>query len=153
MSLSGWEIELGSGQGRIQPQSIPALSGSWTFVLGHDLPGRTVKLAAGDYVQIKQDGEFTGALLCRVTAHLRPPAVIPAGVYWRFGLYIDGTEMKGHDLPQGLVERTRVDLAANVSQLAAGDHELAMRLTLLGAAGSYDVELPGVYVDNVVLES
>lgn len=152
MSLSGWEIDFGAGQGRIQPVSIPALAGAWSFCLGHDLPGKTVKLAAGDYIAIKQSGDISAAVLVRVTAHLRAAPTIPAGVFWRFGLFIDSIEIKGRDLPQGFVERTRVDLAANVSNLAAVDHVIALRLSLLGVAGTYDVELPAAYVDNVVLE-
>ncbi len=152
MSLSGWEINFGASQGRIQPQSISPLDGSWTFCLGHDLPGRFVKLAAGDYIEVKQSGDISAAALIRVIAHLRAAATIPAGLYWRFGLYIDGVEVKGRDLPQGFVERTRVDMAANASNLAAVDHEIALRLSVLGVAGSYDVELPAAYIDNVVLE-
>jgi phage tail-like protein len=34
-----------------------------------------------------------------------------------------------------------------------GDHALAFRLQLLGAGGPYDVELPGVYVDQIVLDA
>ena len=152
MSLSGWEIEFGAAQGRIQPQSIPALNGVWSFCVGHDIPGRFVKLAAGDYIQVKQSGDISAASIIRILAHLRAPVTIPAGVRWRFGLLIDSVEIKGRDLPQGFVERTRLDMAANVSNLAAVDHEIALRLSLLGVAGSYDVELPAAYIDNIVLE-
>jgi len=107
---------------------IPA-SGTFAFVLGHDLPGLAQKLAAGDHVEVRQTASFGDVKLVRVRARMRPPSSVPAGLAWRASLRIDGTERAGAALQPGQT-RDRIDLAANVSKLA-GDHELAFRLELV----------------------
>lgn len=151
MSLTAWDSDLGTRQGRIQPTGATPAQGEWSFVLGSDAPGYFELLNPGDSVTVGQLADWTAADLVRVTAVLRPATAIPAGVHWRFSLLVDGAEVVGQDMPQGAT-RTRIDMAANVANLA-GDREVSFRLQLLGAGGPYLVELPAVYVDKVVLDA
>jgi hypothetical protein len=129
MALSAWNRELGTTQGRVQPQGFAPPQGAFAFVLGRDLPGLTQKLELGDFVEVKQTADFGDAKLVRLRARMRPPAEVPAGVAWKASLRLDGAERASQILVPGRT-RDRIDLAANVSKLA-GDHELAFRLELV----------------------
>lgn len=129
MALTAWNRELGTTQGRVDPQAYTPPQGEFAFVLGRDLPGLLQKLEVGDFVEVKQTASFGDAKLVRLRARMRPPASVPAGVAWKASLRIDGGERASTLLEPGRT-RDRVDLAANVSKLA-GDHELAFRLELV----------------------
>ena len=129
MALVAWNRELGTAQGRMAPGSYVPASGTFAFVLGHDLPGFAQKLAAGDHVEVRQTASFGDVKLLRVRTRMRPPSSMPAGLAWRASLLVDGTERAGAILHPGRT-RDQVDLAANVSKLA-GDHELAFRRELV----------------------
>jgi hypothetical protein len=129
VALTAWNRELGTTQGRVQPQGFVPPQGEFAFVLGRDLPRLTQKLEVGDFVEVKQTADFGDAKLVRFRARLRPPTSVPAGVAWKASLRIDGGERTSQLLAPGRT-RDRVDLAANVSKLA-GDHELAFRLELV----------------------
>jgi hypothetical protein len=130
VALTAWNRELGTTQGRVVPQQYAPPEGSFTFVLGRDLPGLTQKLAIGDRVEVKQSASFGDAKLLRLRARMRPPSSIPpAGVAWKASLRIDGVERVSALLKPGRI-RDRLDLATNVSKLV-GDHELAFRLELV----------------------
>lgn len=128
MALSAWNRELGTTQGRVDPQGYTPPQGEFVFVLGRDLPGLHQKLEVGDFVEVKQTADFGDAKFVRLRARLRPPASVPAGLAWKASLRIDGAERASQFLDPGRT-RDRVDLAANVSKLT-GDHELAFRLEL-----------------------
>jgi len=129
MALTAWNRELGTTQGRVQPQGFVPPQGTFAFVLGRDLAGLMQKLEVGDHVEVKQTADFGDANLVRLRARMRPAASVPAGVAWKASLRIDGAERAGQLLVPGRT-RDRVDIAANVSKLA-GDHELAFRLELV----------------------
>ncbi len=129
MALVAWNRELGTAQGRLAPQSYVPSSGTFAFVLGHDLPGLAQKLAVGDHVEVRQTASFGDTKLVRVRARMRGASSVPAGLAWRASLRIDGAERAGAVLEPGRT-RDRIDLAANVSRLT-GDHELAFRLDLV----------------------
>jgi len=122
---------LGTDQGRVVPKGAVAHSGSYAFVLGFGSPGRVEAIEPGDYVQVAQVASFAaGTKLLRVAATIRPPsAPVPAGL-WRLHLLIDGLARATHDLVPGAKMRT-LELAANVSKLAAGNHTIALRLELV----------------------
>ena len=129
MSLTAWNRELGTTQGRIAPAAFTPPEGTFAFVLGPDLPGLAQKLNVGDFVEAKQTADFGGTSIVRFRARMRPPASLPAGVAWKASLRIDGGERASTLLVPGRT-RDRIDLAANVSKLS-GNHELAFRLAVV----------------------
>ncbi|MBI3184819.1 MAG: hypothetical protein HYZ28_21995 [Myxococcales bacterium] len=129
MSLTAWDRELGTTQGRIAPAGFAPPQGEFAFVLGRDLPGLRQKLDVGDFVEVRQTADLGDSKLVRLRARMRPPVSLPAGLAWRTSLRIDGAERVSTFLPPGRI-RDRVDLAANVSKLT-GNHELAFRLELV----------------------
>ncbi|MCI0635022.1 MAG: hypothetical protein L0206_14075 [Actinobacteria bacterium] len=129
MALTAWNRELGTTQGRVDPQGFTPPQGEFAFLLGRDLPGLLQTLEVGDFVEVKQTASFGDAKLVRLRARMRPPASVPAGVAWKASLRIDGGERASALLVPGRT-RDRVDLAANVSKLV-GDHELGFRLELV----------------------
>lgn len=153
MSLTPFDLDFGTTQGRIAPTGWVPPSGDYAFCLGSDIAGAVYRLAADDYIEVSQGSEdFAGVTFLRTKVRLRGPSSMPATTSWRLGLYLDGVELTGREIPVG---RTRdlVDIAGDIADLAVGPHEIAFRLTLLGDAGNYDVELPGVYIDAVVLDT
>lgn len=150
MALRAFTRELGTTQGRLMPQGFVPPEGAFAFVLGRDLPGLTQKLAAGDFVEVKQTADFGGASFVRFRARTRPAAALPPGVAWKASVLVDGAELASAPLVGRL--RDRADMAANVSKLS-GNHEFAFRLSLVGGAvGPVEVELPAFYVDAVLLD-
>ena len=150
MSLTPFDLDFGTTQGRIAPTGWVPPSGSYAFCLGSDVAGAVYKLAADDYIEAWQSADdFTGVTFLRAKLRLRGPSSMPATTSWRVGLFIDDVEITGRDVHVG---RTRdlVDLAASIAGLTVGAHKIAFRLTLLGDAGNYEVELPGVYIDAIV---
>ena len=129
MALTAWNRELGTTQGRVDPQGFTPPQGEFVFILGRDLPGLVQRLEVGDFVEVKQTANFGDTKLVRLRARMRPPASVPAGVAWKASLRIDGGERASALLVPGRT-RDRVDLAANVSKLL-GDHELGFRLELV----------------------
>ena len=129
MALTAWNRELGTTQGRVDPQGFTPPQGEFVFVLGRDLPGLQQQLEVGDFVEVKQTANFGDTKLVRLRARMRPPSAVPAGVAWKASLRIDGGERASALLVPGRT-RDRVDLAVNVSKLA-GDHELGFRLELV----------------------
>ena len=129
MALTSWNRELGTTQGRVQPQGVAPAEGGFVFALGRDLPGLHHRFEVGDFVEVAQTASFGGATLVRVRARLRPPAAMPVGAAWKASLQIDGVERVTALLSPGRT-RDRVDLAANVSKLT-GEHALAFRLELV----------------------
>lgn len=150
MSSTAFEADFGAGQGRCVPAGWTPPDGAVVYVLGHDLPGVVRNFATGDYHEISQD--FTvdaGAAILRFRARVRPPAAVsPAPVVrWALQLLVDGTAFYEVPLPFGGAERDLADLCFPVQGLSTA--RVAVRLALLGGASgaTYDVELPGVYVD------
>ncbi len=129
MALTAWNRELGTTQGRVDPEGFTPPQGEFAFVLGRDLPGLLQTLEVGDFVEVKQTASFGDSKLLRLRARMRPPASVPPGVAWKASLRIDGGERASALLVPGRT-RDRVDLAANVSKLV-GDHELGFRLELV----------------------
>lgn len=150
MGLSPFRLLYGTRQGRVAPSAWAPAAGSYAYVLGSDAVGVRVRLAAGDYHQIAQTGDVTAVNFVRFAARLRG-VILPAGLTWRFSIRVDGTETAARVLEAGRTVDL-ADVAANVSKLS-GDHALAFRLALAGPAGNYEVELPGVYIDAVVLDA
>jgi hypothetical protein len=120
--MDAFTARLGRSEGRVE-----RAQGDVVFALGELEPGWTADLAPGDYAEVAQTADLTGAGLVRVTGTLSAPA---AG-QWRVSLRIGGVEMAALG---GWPGRTRPvsDLAANVSALT-GPTEVAVRLTLVSA--------------------
>ncbi len=126
--VGAFNREFGVKQGRI----AAAGTGEYLFLLGYSDPGYVDRLRVGDYAQISQTADFAdnSATMMRVHARLRPPTEMPDGLAWKFSLLIDGDEHASQILTPGST-RTRVDLAASVVKLAAGNHELVLRLEVI----------------------
>ncbi|HEU4410076.1 MAG TPA: hypothetical protein VFS43_32780 [Polyangiaceae bacterium] len=116
---------LGAGQGR-----APEGDGH-AFVLGQAEPGWRGDVEAGDYAEVRQDVDLTGAALVRVWLRLRVPPDVPPGLAWQASLWVGGIRRASARAEPG---RTRVlgDLAANVGALR-GRHAVAVRLELVAA--------------------
>ncbi len=125
-----WALDLGTNQGRIQPQGWDPPEGTFVFALGADAPGTTAALNLGDYIETYQRATLTGVKMVRVRARLRPPASMPAGVVWEFSLRI-GDTVRARQLLEPGRPRERA-FAANVAALS-GAHVIALRLTLVSA--------------------
>lgn len=151
--MEAWDTALGSSQGRIQPSGWTPPNGSYAFVLGHDLKGQWTKLSPGDFDAISQTADFTGVSFLRWRAHLRPGAT-PAGVWWDFVVFVDGDEHLRRRISR---EHDRNDFAIPIGAICATsgitDHQVQFQVELVGASGIYDVELPAVYLDALVLDA
>lgn len=137
---------------RIMPRNWVAPEGEFVLCLGHDSPGRKERMAVGDFVQLGQTGDFDTTTIFRIQSRIRAPVSMPGDTYWEVSIVIDGTKHTARKLEAG---RTRdlMDMSANVSNLAPGNHALAFRIELVGTAGVYDdVELPAWYIDALSFE-
>lgn len=151
LGTTPWTVDAGTSQGRIKPRGWPAVDGDYVFVLGQDVAGVYEKLAAGDHVDLAQTADLTGINIVRFAAHVRPSSQSTA--VWHFALLIDGALAVFQSIVAGR-ERTRVDIGWDVAHLT-GSHTIAFRLEL-DATPTPDplgVELPGVYIDRVVLDT
>jgi hypothetical protein len=115
---------LGAGQGR-----APDGEGGYAFVLGQAEPGWRADLEVGDYAEVRQDVDLTGATLVRVRLVLRIPPKVPPGLAWQASLWVGGVRRAGARAEPGRMRRLD-DLAANVGGLR-GMHVVAVRLELV----------------------
>ncbi|HEU4406565.1 MAG TPA: hypothetical protein VFS43_14965 [Polyangiaceae bacterium] len=115
---------LGAGQGR-----APDGEGGHAFVLGQEEPGWRGDLEAGDYAEVRQEVDLSGATLVRVRLRLRVPKDVPPGLAWQASLWVGGVRRASARAEPG---RTRLltDLAASVGALR-GAHAVAVRLELV----------------------
>lgn len=129
---SAFDRLLGSQQGRIAPTGATPAAGAFMFVLGFDTPGRVEELNLTDFAKVSQQVTFEAATkVLRASVTVRPPsAPMPAGTVWRVSLTIDNVPAAFHDLKPGARTR-RLSLEANVSKLAAGPHDVTLRLDLV----------------------
>lgn len=137
---------------RIQPQNWTPPDGAYVMCLGSDRIGQVNRLAVGDFLEFGQTGDFDTTTIFRVVSRTRGPATMPGDTYWEASIRIDGVAHATRRIEAG---RTRdlVDMAANVSNLTAGDHALAFRLELKGSAGVHnEVELPAWYIDSLTFD-
>lgn len=150
----------GLGSGRISAAGHASPVGGTTYVLGSDSAGVVERVSVGDYTQISAVGDLvTGdPAYATVTFWGRAPAEMPAGVVWRVSFWVvdppGGTTpaRATFDLGAGHDNPALRQLSAPLrGVLAAGSQQLRVRLELAGTAGDYDVELPGIYVEGVVL--
>ena len=126
MELDAFSSRLGDGQGRIETSA-----GEASFVLGYLEPRRMFDLQQGDYAEVVQTTDLTDVTLVRARCTLVVPAGLPTSLAWEVSILVDGLKLACATCGSG---RTRelTDLAANVSKLS-GTHEIAVRLTLVGA--------------------
>src|SRR5262249_11830548 len=98
-----------------------------------------------------QSDPLAGVKVLGAKVRLRPPKALPAGATWLFQMLVDGFPALNLSLDGPGPALAYTDLAASVGNLFAGMHEVAFQLTLLGTQGQpYDVELPGVALDDVI---
>lgn len=152
-SITPWETDLAVSSGHLQPTAISAPSGSHVVVLGSEQRNHFIVAEPGDYSEISQTAEWggqTGALI-RSSFTFAAPALLPIGVLWRVSIYVNGAEVVGRSVTNTGDQVDRFDLAANVFKLA-GDNKLAFRLSLVGVGEPQLVELPGVFIDQLVFD-
>ncbi len=131
MSSAGtpFTVRGGTQLGRIQPVAlVPVAEGSWAFCLGHDQPGYTQKVVAGDFIEVSQEADFGPTRLARYFCALRASVDIPAGNAWELKVSIDGS---AHTTRRLTRTRRLVDLAINTANYAPGLHTLAFRLSFI----------------------
>lgn len=147
--LVPFDFTLGTSQGRLAPPAnAEPFDGDAMFVLGSDAPGVVAKLAVGDFVEVEQTGDVSSYDLARVRMRVRAPT-LAGDLVWRVSLMLDGAVVYSHNLYRDLVS---LDLAIPFFNIS-GDHRIGVRLELAGTAGSYAVELPGVYLDSTILDT
>lgn len=146
-----FDADLGTYQGRIAKAGAP--EGSYTYELGHALPGVVRSFIDGDEHTVTQTGSLAGKTLFRATVDIRPPAAIPVGMSWTFSLTI-GSQSLEIPITPGRTRR-RTDIAMNVIALAGGGDDTAtFALTVAGASGTtYAAEMPSVQLDGVLLDT
>lgn len=127
--LNAWTRELGATQGRIIPVNFVAVDGDWVFCLGRDLGGLEQDLNVGDFVEIEQLADFDTTEIVEVALRMRSSISLPVGRRWKVQLLIDSVERAVRFLLDG--QEIDQKLAANVSQLAPGNHLLTIRLELI----------------------
>lgn len=120
MEFTAFTCRLGEGQGRLGPGR---------FVLGDGEPGRVYELEVGDFVELSQQADLTGASLVRVGGALHVPSSLPAGLAWEASMTIDGVKVASLRGRRGSGRRV-ADLVANVSKLN-GPHVVGVRLELV----------------------
>lgn len=128
--LTAFDAELGGEQGRILADGVTAPDGSYVLCLGSDLAQQFADMEVGDFIEFKQSGDFDTANVVKVTVRSRAPAVMPAGLGWKFSLRIGGAERVSQILNLDDDDIRDREFGANVSQLA-GNQELAFRLELV----------------------
>lgn len=129
--LTAFNRELGAKQGRIVPAAMNPITGEYVFCLGHDTPGHTETMQAGDFALVEQTNSFSvGAKVLRIKARVRPPATTPPGHVWLLDVMLDDVVKIRHRLRAGGPVRDR-SFALNVSKLVPGStHILTICLRL-----------------------
>lgn len=166
-TVLGEQMALGRAGRLAPPKGWAPRSGTAALVLGSDVPGVFAKVDVGDAIEAKIAGDVTGGgatSYVRFTMHARPPKTpMPVGVYWKMvATLTDGAfagspparcELDMRDANNR--EATHYDFALPVlgSQLIGTGAQLALRLELAGTPGEYEVELPGLYFDSVILDT
>lgn len=151
MPLTPFTRELGSTQGRIEPRLVPPGQGSFAFVLGSEGRGRKWTLASGDGVAVAQSSANPGVIFLRPRVALRAPeSTPPPGVTWTLEAKLDGVTVLS--IP---VDRARdlADVALCVVPFDPAAFDLEFRLSVAGAGGPWELELPAVYVDSILADS
>lgn len=124
MELDAFRSHLGEGQGR-----VPTADGGHVFILGDASGGREAQLTEGDFAEVAQDVDVTGADVVRVWLRLRVPADVPPHLAWVASITVNGRVVSRATARPGST-RDLTDLLGNVSKLA-GTHRVAVRLELV----------------------
>lgn len=147
MTLSAWQSALGVAQGRIESTDVP---GTYVLVLGHAQAGTTAVLAPGDFVQVAQTAPIGDVgQLQRAGVKVRAPSIAAPGAWWLFTMSLDGVALASIPIPSDGRTYNLADFGMRIEPAGA---EVAFRLELEGVPGEYDVELPGVFIDNLLEE-
>ncbi len=124
MELDAFRSQLGEGQGR-----VANAEGEHVFVLGDETGARAAELSPGDFAEVSQDVDVTGADVVRVWLRLRVPDDVPDDMGWVVSITVDGRVVARGTARAGTT-RDLTDLLGNVSKIA-GTHRLAVRLELV----------------------
>lgn len=133
MALDPFGIQPGTESGRVvAPAGWPA-NATAAYVLGSDAPGQLRQFNVGDYVEVAQTADFSGAKILRLSVRLRGPLLAPptVGSAWVFLVLVDGGEKLR--VPLDARTRTLADQGIYVGNQAPGNHTLALRLALVSA--------------------
>ena len=158
---TAFDADYGTAQGRIRPVGWTAPEGDYAFVLGHDLPGVVRRVGSGDTHMVEQVGiTFLPGQLLRARVRLRAPRVQPAG-FSSWALFVvatDQSDLTTYDTWTEVIVRQDVDLydvAISVGDYSqsTGSGSIAFQLELLGGDPVQELELPGVYVDALAVET
>lgn len=147
---NAFTADAGRYQGRITPTNYRPASGAYAYCLGHDLPRQLFPFMNGDQHNVSQTIDATGFDLVTLSVHIRAPSSMPVGTEWLLVVSAFGVDYVSSSIAVGSRERTIVDIAVPAWQ-SPTNVNLQMMLYFGGPSGDLieDVELPGVYVDNV----
>ncbi len=146
--LTPFHAAFGTSQGRVAPANAAPEVGERVFVLGSDEPGRVVRIAVGDFVEVEQVADVTGVVFLNARARVRVPT-LPGDLAWTLSLVRFGDVERVIPLYRDLL---LTDMAIHVGSLWTGDQRFGFRLELTGTPGTYDVELPAVYLDGLSVD-
>ncbi len=152
MSLTAWTRSSGTRQQRVRPVNFLPPSGFYAFVFGSDIPGQIEQLATDSFHRVSQEGTHVGTKILRFRGKLRPPSSLPEGAGFKASMLLNGVEVMSQSMVVGW-ERELTDWAMNLSQLFGSD-TVAWQIEVTGDPSTqYELELPGYYVDAIVLDS
>lgn len=136
----------GTNFGRVNPLPYSAPHGEWVFCLG--IQGRSdlhpyyhseeqlgelyeipYGMKAGDKEDVSQDIDLTGVNIVRFAGFMKLPTEAPPNHAWELSLIVGGVKKSRMRISKKR-QRTRYDMAANVSKLD-GLHKVAFRLELV----------------------
>ncbi len=146
-SLTSLDASIGTAAGRMTPAGWVPTEGSYAFVLGSDVPNVRRKVHTDEFVEIEQSADFSAGKLVRIRAHVRPTSTT-SGLSWQLAFRVNRADRVVHVLSR---ELDRADIAIPISQVAS-PFTLGAQLRLVGTAGTYEVEIPAAYVDEVIIE-
>lgn len=148
--MSGvFDADSGTYQGRIRPTNWTPVNGEYAFCLGHDLTDQVYEIEETDFVELAQTFDATGFDIVQFALHIRAPTSMPQDVTWSIIISTSVTDYFEIMLPVGTRERTLDDMVMP-TVVNPATTTVRVTLALLAGAGSYDVELPGVYLDAFV---
>lgn len=125
-----------------------AAGAGFAFVLGSETLRATCRAAVGDFVEAEQRFDVSGVKFVRLAARPRVPlGGLPSDLRWVFSAWLDTTQ-----IVELAVGPALNDIAIPIGT-ATGDHRIAYRLELAGTPGTFNVELPAVYLDAIALDT
>jgi hypothetical protein len=156
LEFSPYDTNFGSVQGRLSPSGWTPTGGQYAFVLGSDVAGRYGDFFNGDSISISQVTTLTNGDLVSLKLRFRTPIPNKPNFSWRFSILTTTggvtKTMVQRDLVDGTT-REQVSMGFAWTYPTSSDVLVTFKLSFIGSGGEpfYDVELPGVYLDDAAV--